>query len=123
VVDGLELRVATGNRVQPRAQYRTGTVILVNINMSINSNVAILQRAVRVLYSNHCQGLNMSRKYNMAILIICVVLRYLTDDHYRKMRVLRPGGLTNLPLMTSRSILALALSQPIILDLSTSLSS
>jgi hypothetical protein len=65
----------------------------------------------------------MLRYYNMAILIRCVVLRYFIDGHYRKMRVLRPGGLTNLRLMRSRSILALALSQSIILDLSNSLSS
>ncbi len=64
----------------------------------------------------------MLRKYNMAILIICVVLGYFVDGHYRKMRVLRPGGLANLRLMRSRSILALALSQAIILDLSNSLS-
>ena len=57
----------------------------------------------------------------MAILIRCVVLRHFIDDHYRKMRVLRPGGITNLWLMTSRSILALALGQAIILDLSNSL--
>ncbi len=73
VVDGLEQRVATGNRGQPRAQYRTvrygtGTVILVNKNISISSNIAILQRAVRVLYSNQGQGSYILKKCCMAIL-------------------------------------------------------
>ena len=65
----------------------------------------------------------MLRNDNMAILIRCVVLRYFIDGHYRKMRVLRQGGLANLRLMRSRPILALAISLSIILDLSSSLSS
>ena len=59
----------------------------------------------------------------MVILIRCLLLIKLIDGHYRRMRVLRPTGLTNLRLMTSRSILALGLGQAIILDLSSILSS
>jgi hypothetical protein len=58
VVDGLEQREpgTAVNRGQPgTVPYRT--VILVNKNISISSNIAIIQRAVRVLYSNPCQGL------------------------------------------------------------------
>jgi hypothetical protein len=60
-------------------------------------------------YTNEGSNL-MPLNYNMAILKIRVVLRHFIDGHYRKMWVLRPRGLTNLRLMTSRSILALSLS-------------
>ena len=56
-----------------------GIVIRVNKNISISSNIAILQRAVRVLYRNQCQGLLMLRKFGMAILTICVVLKSFID--------------------------------------------
>ena len=82
MVDGLELRPGTAvNLGFSTRRYRNGTVILVKNNISINSNIAILRRAVRVLYNNQCQGLYMLRKYNMAMSIVCVVLRHFIDGH------------------------------------------
>ena len=75
-----------------------GIVILVTENISINSNIEILQRAVRVLYNNLCQGLYVLRGYCMAIMSICDVIKLIIYGHNCKMRVLWPGGLTNLRL-------------------------
>ena len=83
-----------------------GIVIRVNKNISISFKIAILQRAVRVLYRNQCQGLYILRKYSMAIVKICVVLTTFIDGYYRKMRVLRPVDSLLLP-ATDRQIIML----------------